>query len=95
MKATNSAGLEIKRNFNGNERTAQRCMRLAAAVSDPVFLRGLSIRQACLRLGIATEPKSQAQTTSDATRRRAKHSGNSASAGLPSPASIRRSPILC
>jgi hypothetical protein len=37
-------------------------MRLAAAVSDPEFLNGLSIRQAYLRLGIATEPKSRAET---------------------------------
>ena len=52
----------LEQNFDGNERTAQRYMRLAAAVSDPAFLRGLSIRQAYLRLGIATEPKSRAQT---------------------------------
>lgn len=32
-------------------------MRLAASISDPAFLEGLSLRQAYFRLGIATEPK--------------------------------------
>ncbi|PTY07965.1 hypothetical protein DB347_07025 [Opitutaceae bacterium EW11] len=52
----------LDRNFEGTVRTAQRYMRLAASVSDSAFLRGLSIRQAYLRLGIATEPKSRAET---------------------------------
>ncbi len=54
--------LWLERNFDGHCRTAARYMRLAAAVSDPEFLHGLSIRQAYLRLGIATEPKSRAET---------------------------------
>ncbi len=54
--------LWLERNFDGHCRTAARYMRLAAGVSDPEFLRGLSIRQAYLRLGIATEPKSRAET---------------------------------
>jgi hypothetical protein len=49
-------------NFRGSRRTAHRYMCLASTVSDPAFLRGLSIRQAYLRLGIATEPKSRAET---------------------------------
>jgi hypothetical protein len=52
----------LERNFEGTVRTAQRYMRLAASVSDSAFLCGLSIRQAYLRLGIATEPKSRADT---------------------------------
>lgn len=54
--------LWIERNFEGSERTAHRYMRLAASVSDPAFMQGLSLRQAYLRLGIATEPKSRAET---------------------------------
>jgi hypothetical protein len=52
----------LESNFEGTARTAQRYMRLATAVSDAAFLCGLSIRQAYLRLGIATEPKSRAET---------------------------------
>lgn len=47
----------LRVNFRGSARTAQRYLRLAASVSDPAFLRGLSLRQAYHRLGIATEPK--------------------------------------
>jgi hypothetical protein len=52
----------LERNFDGSPRTAQRYMRLAACVSDAAFLRGMSVRQAYLRLGIATEPKSRAES---------------------------------
>jgi len=54
--------LWLKSNFHGSVRTAQRYMLLAAGIEDPAFLRGLSIRQAYLRLGIATEPKSRAES---------------------------------
>ncbi len=50
--------LWIDANFRGTARTAQRYMKLARSVTDPAFLRGLSLRQAYARLGIATEPKS-------------------------------------
>ncbi|MBI5688610.1 MAG: hypothetical protein HZC55_00825 [Verrucomicrobia bacterium] len=46
-------------NFDGSVRTAQRYMCLAASIADTRFLRGLSLRQAYFRLGIATEPKSR------------------------------------
>jgi hypothetical protein len=47
----------LTRYFQGTHRTAQRYMRLAESVADVSSLRGLSLRQVYLRLGIATEPK--------------------------------------
>ena len=49
--------LWLESNFQGTPRTAQRYMRLARILTDPSFVRGLSLRQAYERLGIATEPK--------------------------------------
>jgi hypothetical protein len=49
--------LWLEVNFRGTPRTAQRYMKLARSVADVAFLRGLSLRQAYARLGIATEPK--------------------------------------
>jgi hypothetical protein len=49
--------LWLKANFRGAARTAQRYMRLAQCVADIDFLRGMSLRQAYSRLGIATETK--------------------------------------
>ncbi len=49
--------LWLEANFRGSVRTAQRYMRLAQGVADVAFLRGMSLRQAYARLGIATEPK--------------------------------------
>lgn len=49
--------LWLKANFRGTARTAQRYIRLAHCVTDAEFLRGMSLRQAYARLGIATEPK--------------------------------------
>ena len=49
--------LWLESNFQGTPRTAQRYMRLARTLTDPSFVRGLSLRQAYERLGIATEPK--------------------------------------
>lgn len=49
--------LWLKSNFRGTARTAQRYMRLAHCVADVTSLRGMSLRQAYARLGIATEPK--------------------------------------
>ena len=51
----------LKANFRGTARTAQRYMRLAQCVADVVFLRGMSLRQAYARLGIATEPNTPAK----------------------------------
>lgn len=47
----------LKANFKGTVRTAQRYIRLAQCVPDVELLRGMSLRQAYARLGIATEPK--------------------------------------
>lgn len=47
----------LEANFHGSPRTAQRYMCLAQSITDAAFLRGLSLRQAYFRLGIATEPK--------------------------------------
>ncbi len=47
----------LEANFDGSARTAQRYMCLAQSITDSAFLRGLSLRQAYFRLGIATEPK--------------------------------------
>jgi hypothetical protein len=44
-------------NFRGTVRTAQRYIRLAQCARDAECLRGMSLRQAYARLGIATEPK--------------------------------------
>ncbi|OAM89685.1 DUF3102 domain-containing protein [Termitidicoccus mucosus] len=49
--------LWLEQNFQGAPRTAQKYMKLARSVDNVAFLRGLSLRQAYLRLGIATEPK--------------------------------------
>jgi hypothetical protein len=51
--------LWLEANFRGTPRTAQRYMKLARSVADVAFLRGLSLRQAYARLGIATEPKAR------------------------------------
>ena len=45
--------LWLERNFEGKVRTAQRYMLLAKTVPDVLELRGLTLRQAYLRLGIA------------------------------------------
>ena len=45
--------LWLERNFEGKVRTAQRYMLLAKSVPDVLQLRGLTLRQAYLRLGIA------------------------------------------
>jgi hypothetical protein len=50
----------LQENFRGSRRTAQNYMRLATSVTDLASVQGLSLRQAYLRLGIATEPKSHA-----------------------------------
>lgn len=51
--------LWLEQNFQGAPRTAQKYMKLARSVEDVTFLQGLSLRQAYLRLGIATEPKNR------------------------------------
>jgi len=52
-------GLWLKEQFRGSRHTAQNYMRLAECTSDVAALKGLSLRQVYLRLGIATEPKSR------------------------------------
>ena len=52
-------GLWLDQNFRGTHRTACNYMRLADSVAEVSVLEGLSLRQAYLRLGIATEPKSR------------------------------------
>jgi hypothetical protein len=47
--------------FEGGRSTAYRYMRLACEIFNPETFRGLSLRQAYFRLGIATEPKTSAQ----------------------------------
>jgi hypothetical protein len=54
--------LWLEQNFRGSRRTAQNYMRLARSVADLSFLQGLSLRQAYLKLGIATEPKHRTET---------------------------------
>jgi hypothetical protein len=54
--------LWLEESFQGSRRTASNYMRLAAKVTDPSFLQGMSLRQAYLRLGIATEPKARAES---------------------------------
>jgi len=51
----------LEASFAGGRSTAYRYMKLAREISDPETLRGLSLRQAYFRLGIATEPKNSAQ----------------------------------
>jgi len=58
QKCGGAWGLWLKHNFKGTPRTAQRYMWLAQCESDVSSLKGLSLRQAYFRLGIATEPKS-------------------------------------
>lgn len=52
----------LEQKFKGSRRTALNYMRLAEGVDDVSALQGLSLRQAYLRLGIATEPKSRANS---------------------------------
>ncbi len=54
-------GLWLEHNFKGTPRTAQRYMWLAECEPDVSSLKGLSLRQAYFRLGIATEHKSPAK----------------------------------
>jgi hypothetical protein len=53
--------LWLKRNFRGPAGMAQRYLHIAET-ADESALSGLSLRQIYLRLGIATEPKSRAQS---------------------------------
>lgn len=67
VRRTMGAGawlLWLRQHFEGSARTAQRYMRLHASVADVAFLRGLSLRQAYFRLGIATEPKARRESVS-------------------------------
>lgn len=52
-------GFWLEEKFRGSRRTAQNYMRLAENTPDMAARQGLSLRQAYLRLGIATEPKSR------------------------------------
>lgn len=52
--------LWLEQNFHGAPRTAQRYMLLAKSVTDVSFLAGMGLRQAYVRLGIATETKTPA-----------------------------------
>jgi hypothetical protein len=56
-------GLWVEQQFDGSLRTAQRYILLAQLVPEISALEGLSLRQAYLRLGIATEPKTPAKIT--------------------------------
>lgn len=47
----------LEANFRGSVRTAQNYMRLAESVTDVTQLRGMSLRQAYIQLGISTAPK--------------------------------------
>lgn len=47
----------IQTNFQGSQVTAYRYMALAREIKDPSTVKDLSLRQAYVRLGIATEPK--------------------------------------
>lgn len=49
--------LWLEANFHGTPRTAQRYMKLARSIADAAFLRGMSLRQAYARLGIAMESR--------------------------------------
>jgi hypothetical protein len=55
-------GLWLEKKFHGSRRTAQNYMLLAASTPDVSVFQGLSLRQVYLRLGIATEPKSRAES---------------------------------
>ncbi|MDE3084201.1 MAG: hypothetical protein KGJ37_03140 [Verrucomicrobiota bacterium] len=52
----------LEQNFHGARRTAQKYMQLAQSVNEASLLQGMSLRQVYLRLGIATEPKSRANS---------------------------------
>ena len=52
--------LWLERHFSGTTRTAQRYMALAKSVPNAAQLRGFSLRQAYLRLGIAVAGLTQA-----------------------------------
>ena len=52
----------LTQNFRGSRVTSQKYIRLAEVVTDEKKLEGLSLRQMYLRLGIATEPKTRAQS---------------------------------
>lgn len=52
----------LKAKFKGSRGTAQNYIRLAEGIDDISALEGLSLRQTYLRLGIATEPKSRANS---------------------------------
>lgn len=54
--------LWLEEYFRGAKRTAKKYMQLARAVPEIETLRGMSLRQAYLHLGIATEPKSRAES---------------------------------
>jgi hypothetical protein len=55
-------GQWLTEKFHGTHRTAQNYMRLAESVTDVSAFQDLSLRQVYLRLGIATEPKSRANS---------------------------------
>jgi hypothetical protein len=55
-------GLWLDQKFRGSRRTAQNYMRLAESAPDVLAFQDLSLRQVYLRLGIATEPKSRANS---------------------------------
>jgi hypothetical protein len=52
----------LEENFHAQPRTAQNYMRLAADIAEVSSLEKLSLRQAYLQLGIATEPKCRAES---------------------------------
>jgi hypothetical protein len=53
----------IRTNFHGSQVSAYRYMALARETKDPGMVKDLSLRQAYVRLGIATEPKNPSCTT--------------------------------
>lgn len=55
-------GSWLEQNFHGSRRNAVRYMRLAETVPDTSVFQGLSLRQVYFQLGIATEPKSRAES---------------------------------
>ena len=55
-------GQWLDKKFHGTHRTAQNYMLLAESTTDVSAFQGLSLRQVYLRLGIATEPKSRADS---------------------------------
>ena len=63
VRRTMGAGawlLWLQQNFEGTPRTAQNYMRLAESEPEVSKLKGMSLRQTYIRLGIATEPKTHA-----------------------------------